>query len=56
MENTFTCPILTDWGISNIYYIVVNIYIYHLSNSRECMEALQLHSVYKKPYLLMQVM
>ena len=30
--------------------------IYHTSNSRECMgvngEALQLHAVYKKPYLL----
>ena len=34
-------------------------YIYHTSNSRECMrvngEALQLHSVYKKPYFLLQV-
>ena len=32
---------------------------YHTSNSRECMgvngEALQLHSVYKKPYFLLQV-
>jgi len=32
---------------------------YHTSNSRECMvvngEALQLHAVYKKPYLLLQV-
>ena len=31
----------------------------HTSNSRECMgvngEALQLHSVYKKPYFLLQV-
>ena len=33
--------------------------VYHTSNSRECMgvngEALQLHAVYKKPYLLLQV-
>jgi len=32
---------------------------YHTSNSHECMgvngEALQLHSVYKKPYFLLQV-
>ena len=32
---------------------------YHTSNSRECMgvngEALQLHAVYKKPYILIQV-
>ena len=38
-----------------IYYI----YIYHSSNSRECMgvkgEDLQLHAVYKKPYFLIQV-
>ena len=36
-----------------------DIYIYHTSNSRECMgvngEALQLHAVYKKPYFLLQV-
>ena len=34
-------------------------YIYHMSNSHECMgvngEALQLHTVYKKPYFLLQV-
>ena len=32
--------------------------VYHTSNSRECMgvngEALQLHTVYKKPYFLLQ--
>ena len=47
------------WSNLIYTYSLTSFYNYHTSNSCECMgvngEALQLHTVYKKPYFLLQV-